>query len=422
MKFTLFVITLISVPVWAQETLRLETLEQQARNADPRVRQLELEAARTDLSLRNIAAERRPSFSVEGQAQYQSDVPQLPFAGAPSIPKDTYDASVRVDQSILDPSVRARAAIERARLAETQAGIHTALYALRQEVDEAFFTAALLQEREAQIATTITDLEARLSEAKARVREGAALPGDAASIEATLLLRQEDVTQLRANRRAALARLSELTGRPITAVDVLTWPDLGGAVADARKRLEDLRLRPEYERFARVRDRLEAQKDIFVAQEKPRFSAYGRAGYGQPGINFLNGGFDTYWLAGVRVQWKPWNWGTAAREQKALELQEESIKADEDAFTKSLRKSVQNDVATVDYLQEVLALDERIVALRELIERETRARFNEQVVTAADYVDKTTDVLEARLARATHRVELAQARARLLTILGVEVR
>ena len=43
------------------------------------------------------------------------------------------------------------------------------------------------------------------------------------------------------------------------------------------------------------------------------------------------------------------------------------------------------------------------------------------VVTAADYVDKSTDLLTARLTRVQHRVELAQARATFLTTLGVEV-
>jgi hypothetical protein len=42
------------------------------------------------------------------------------------------------------------------------------------------------------------------------------------------------------------------------------------------------------------------------------------------------------------------------------------------------------------------------------------------VVTAAEYVDKSTDVLTARLVRIQHRVELAQARTTFLTTLGVE--
>jgi hypothetical protein len=44
------------------------------------------------------------------------------------------------------------------------------------------------------------------------------------------------------------------------------------------------------------------------------------------------------------------------------------------------------------------------------------------VITSADFVDRETDVTSARLARATHRVELARVRARFLTAVGLEVR
>ena len=54
--------------------------------------------------------------------------------------------------------------------------------------------------------------------------------------------------------------------------------------------------------------------------------------------------------------------------------------------------------------------------------RETRLRYAEGVITSAEYVDRETDVLAARLARAGHRVELAQARAHYLTLIGVEAR
>jgi len=66
--------------------------------------------------------------------------------------------------------------------------------------------------------------------------------------------------------------------------------------------------------------------------------------------------------------------------------------------------------------------DDEIVALREQILTETRARFEEGVVTSAEYVDRQTDVLSARTTRALHRVELARARAHFLNTLGIEVR
>ena len=68
------------------------------------------------------------------------------------------------------------------------------------------------------------------------------------------------------------------------------------------------------------------------------------------------------------------------------------------------------------------SLDDRIVDLREQIVRTSEARFREGALTASEYVDRSTDLLEARIARAGHRVELAETSARFLTSLGLEVR
>jgi outer membrane protein TolC len=410
----------------AQETLDLAAIQQRAIDADPRIRQLQLEAMQTELRLRNIEAERKPSVSLEGQAQVQSEVIELPFpqTGTTSLrpPKDTYEAAVRIERMLLDPTTRARIAAEEARLAEAQARVRTALFTLRQEVNEAFFAAALLQEREAQIATAITDLEARLRDATLRVEAGTALPSDAASIEAALLQRRQDAAELRASRRAALARLSRLTDSDYSAEQALAVPRLGEPLAEARANLDVLRARPEFEQFALTRERLEAQKELVDTQTRPRVSAYGKAAYGRPGLDPLESDLHPYWLAGVRVQWKPWTWGTTARERELLELQQEAITSEEEAFARTLLRNLENDLAAIDHLRDVAATDDRIVALREEIERETRIRYGEQVVTAAEYVDRQTDVLEARLLRASHRVQLAQAEARVLTLLGVEVR
>jgi outer membrane protein TolC len=409
-----------------QQALELGALYRSARQADPRLAQLEIEAAASELRLRNIEAERRPALAVEARAQHQSDVVDIPVrspdgTGTPAPPRDTFDVSMRVEQILLDPTSAARLAGERARLAEARARVETTLYALRREVDEAFFAALLLQEREAQLVTTITDLEARLAEAALRVEEGAALPGEAAAIEAALLERRQEAAALAAERGAALARLGEIVGRAPGAGDRLEVPDLERRFAEARIGLDDIRQRPELDGLARTRERLETQKALIDAGERPRLSAFGQAGFGRPGLDFLADDVNPYWLAGVRVRWEPWNWGTAERERQLVELQQEAVAADEEAFVRSLRRAVEDQIAAVDLLSRSAAVDDRIVALRELIERETLARFEERMVTAADLVDKQTDVLAARLRRAAHRVELVAAQARFLTTLGLEV-
>ena len=49
-------------------------------------------------------------------------------------------------------------------------------------------------------------------------------------------------------------------------------------------------------------------------------------------------------------------------------------------------------------------------------------RDRDGAISSAEFIDRQTDVLSARITRALHRVELAQARAHFLTTLGIEVR
>jgi outer membrane protein TolC len=409
------------------DTLHLGTLQSAALAVDPRQQEVALDRARSALRLRSIAAERLPSFAIEGQAQYQSDVTSIPIRlpggqSVPEIPHDSYDAHMSVEQRLFDPTIGPRRAAEHARLAEEEAGVRTTLYGVRREVNESFFTAALLQSRADELNAMITDLEAQLRVVQARVQEGAALAGEAATIEAELLRRRQDAEELRADRTTALTVLGDLAGRTIHDTDVLALPDLDTAVARARTAADTLHRRPEYEQFARTRERLAREADVAAARTKLRIAAFGQVGYGRPGLDFLSNRFDTYGLAGIRLQWSPFDWGTTDRDREALEVQQRVVTTEQAAFTAAIRRGTAGDLATIDRLQSVLTTDERIRALRERIEGEARARLAEGALTAADYVARRTDVLEAQLTRDAHRVQLAQASVRYLTTLGLEVR
>jgi len=411
----------------AGEPLQLAALQREARDADARAREIALVASQADLRVRNIDVERLPAVSALGQSQYQSDVPTAPFTlpnGQPAFapPHFTYDGSLRVDQRLFDPTIDPRRALVRADAAESQARIRTSLFALRQEVNEAFFTSALLQEQLGALAASIDDLEARLRETAARVREGAALAGEAAAVEASLLRSRQQADELRATRAAALARLSRLTGRSIGPEAATSLPDLAAEVAEARSALDAQRARPEYEQFDRARDRATRQQDVAAASERPQLSAFGRVGYGRPGLNFINDRAETYALGGLQLQWKAWTWGASARERDALSIQREIVTAEESAFTSGLRRAIENDLASIDRLRGALASDDRILELRDAIDRAARARLREGATTASDYLDRRTEWLTAQFDRARHRVELAQAQAHLLTTLGLEVR
>ena len=407
------------------DSLRLGALEADAERRDPRARQIGLLASQSALRQRGIDAERLPTLGVSAQGQYQSDVVTLPIrlpgVAVPASPHDTYDASLAARQRLFDPTNAPRRAEERARLAESQARVRTTLFALRQSVADAFFSALLLQAQRAEIETGVADLEAQHRLATERVRQGSALPSEAALLEAELLRRRQSLDRIAAEREAALVVLGDLAGREVDAGDALALPELASSVARARAGLDSLRGRPEYEQFARGRELLDVRRRAVTAQERPRVSAFGRAGYGRPGLNPLARDFDEYWLAGVQLEWTPWNWGATGREREELAMQREIVSSEEAAFTEGVRRGVASLLATADRLERALATDDEIIALRERVLHETRLRFGEGVITSAELVDRETDLLAARLDRASHRVELAQARARFLTLVGLEI-
>lgn len=407
-----------------RDTLRLRDLQEAAARLDPREQQLALQRQATALRLHTLTAERLPALTGDGLAQYQSAVTtipvRLPNVTVPTPPHDTYDARLGVQERLLDPSLGPRADVERANLGLAEARLRTTVYTLRAEVDDAFFAAALAQARAGALAAAISDLDAQLRVARARVREGTALPSEAATLEAELLGRHQDLDDLGATRAASLAVLKVLTGRSIAPTDTLLLPDLGATIASARAAVP--RDRPEYLQFARTREQLAAQERVVAAQTRPHVSAFGRFGYGKPGLDFFNTGFSTYWLAGVQVQWTPWSWGTTDRDREVLALQQQIVASDEAAFTAATQRAVERQLADIDRLTAALRTDDAIIGLRERIERETRHRYEEAVVTAAEYVDRENDVLAARLTRAGHEVELAQAQARYLMTIGMELR
>jgi outer membrane protein TolC len=413
-------------PQSLRDTLKLGTLQDEAVTHDPRGRQLQLLADQAKLRLESIRTDRLPALSVNGQAQYQSDVASIPImlpgVSIPMPPRDTYDAHLEARQKLFDPSLGGRRGVERAQLAASQAGVRVALHAVRQSVNDAYFQVLEIQARQLEADFQVQDLSAQLDVARKRVKEGAALESEAETIEAALLRKQQSLRDLSVQRSSAVLILSDLTGRAADLIGPLEIGDHSAEIAQARTRLATLHARPEFEQFTRNREVLEQQSAAASDADLPRVSAFGRAGYGRPGLNPLAKDFDSYWLAGLMLEWTPWNWGSTRRDRQVLQLQQDIIDTEQASFAESIKRSVDADLSTIDRLEASLSEDDRIIALREAIFSETQHRFAEGVITSAEYVDRQADLAASHMMRSEHRIELERVRVHFLTSLGLEVR
>ena len=410
----------------AQDTLDLPSAQEAALRTDPRARQRELLRSVTDLRRAAIGTDRLPSFSLRGVASHQSDVtrPSLGVPGItiPDLPKDRWQTTLDVEQPLYDGGdVSRRRAVEEARHAEAEAGVDVALYRLRSEVNSSFYAAFLLDRQARELEALVTDLDARLAAVRARVEAGTALGRDAAEIEAELVRAELRRDEARASRRAALAILSDLVGSPVDSTAVLVLPDAEPerSLPTDPAVLSSLRRRPEFDQLRLSRARLEREVEAAGVENRPRLFAFGQAGVGLPGLDQFRRSSDAFWQAGVRLEWRPWTWRSAGRRAAALRLEQEVLQTEETALARRLARTVTSDLEEVARLKAALADDERIVALRTEVERQARAQYDEGAITTPDYVEARTDVLEARLELERHRVELAQARSRYVTTLGI---
>jgi outer membrane protein TolC len=409
----------------AQDTLRVESLQHAALQNDPRAAQRVLLREATDLRLQAIGADRLPQLTINGEATHQSDVTRptfgVPGITVPEFPKDRWQTTLDLEQRLYDGGdVARRRELEEARHAESEAALQVSLYQLRSDVNSAFFSAFLFEKRAEEYQALVGDLEARLEAVRARVEAGTALGRDAAQIEAERVRAELQRDEARASRRAALATLADLAGRAIDTTSVLAlseaepereYPGLAAAAA--------LRRRPEFDQFQRSRVRLDKEIAYAGTENRPRIYAFGQAGLGLPGLDQFRTSSDAFWQAGVKVVWRPWTWRSAGRTAATYRLQQEIVATEEQALGRQLSRTVLTDLEEIARLKAALADDERIVSLRTEVERQARAQFDEGAITTPDYVEARTDIVEARLSLERHRVELAQARARYLTTLGL---
>lgn len=417
---------LIVAPVRAQDTLRIERLQDAALASDPRTRQRDLLRAASDLRLAVIGSDRLPQITFNGQASHQSDVTRptvnVPSIQFPDFPKDHWQTTLDVEQSLYDGGdVARRRDLEQARHLESAAELDVALYELRSDVNSAFYSASLFEKRSAEYDALVADLDARLAAVRARVEAGTALTRDAAQIEAERVRAGLQGDEARAARRASLATLADLIGHPIDSNAVLVLPAEEPELTHPASldTVAALRRRPEFDQLRQSRAVLDKEVAATSAENRPRIIAFGQAGVGLPGLDQFRTSSDAFWQAGIKVQWRPWTWHSADRTAESYRIQQHIVATEEQALGRRLARAVVTNLEDIGRLKTALAEDERIVKLRIDVEKQARAQYDEGAITTEDYVETRTDVLEARLTLERHRVELAQARSSYLTTLGL---
>ena len=410
----MLLITLTLLAVQA-DTLTLSQAYVAASEFYPRAREAGISRDIRDLRIQNLDARFLPSMSLGGQAVYQSDVPSIPISvpgfSLPSVSRDQYRVGLSINQLVFDGGLTtAQKDIERSSSDISGQEVVIAIYGLREQVEAAWFSILLSQAETVSLGVLEEDLQARLDQAKALVGRGVATASNSDILEAEMIRLRQRKEAVNSRHWAGIDILGELTGWSVDQDARLALP--------ANETMRSGK-RPEEDLFELSRRMLDNQAVLASRRTRPRVTSFVDAAVGRPqGLDVFQNDIGPFVSLGVRVGWSFWDWNSARRDREAIVLQAEAITAQEEAFMQRIRTLAAQVKREIERLEASLVGDLEIVALRARVSAEARSQLDNGVITATDYLVERNAEHRAGLDGQFHRIQLAQARVRLVSILG----
>jgi len=399
-----------------QKEVPLDTCYTWARQNYPNLKQSQLWEQISELNRENLKTSYYPQLSLNGQISYQSKVTEIPtvipgFTG-PTVPKDQYKAYAELKQAIWDGGISAaNRELEDAVLKSHLSELEIEIYKLYEQVAQAFFTTLVIDQQKAVVETQEKVLQERLKTVQSGVENGVIEPSSALVIKAELLNLEQNKTQLEAAKNAANQMLEVLTGKSITSDLKLIYSG-GELFYDAELHRPELRL------FFEKANLLQSQMEILDKTRNPKVFGFGQLGYGKPGLNMLNDGFDSWYMVGVGISWNAFDWKNTARKKEVLKLQQESLTFNEDVFRQNIKLLQVQQKETVDKLKKMIQTDEELLALRAAITAAAESKLQNQLITATEYITEVQAETVVKLNYELHKIQLNEARERYHLIQG----
>ncbi len=168
--------------------------------------------------------------------------------------------------------------------------------------------------------------------------------------------------------------------------------------------------RPEYALMTLQQNQLSALKDITGRKTMPRIYAFGQLGYGRPGYDMLKNEFDDFYMVGARLNWNIWDWNQSKKEREVLDIQSQIINTQKETFDKNLKIDLQNKLADIRKIEEIIKRDKEIIILRERISKSSSSQLDNGVITSTEYLTEINAEASAKLKLTTHKIQLEKAK------------
>lgn len=414
MRKKLLLLSVLAVLFPAVRAQSLEECRQAAEHNYPIIRQYDLIARTTELTVRNIQKAWFPQISVTAQGSYQNKVTAWPenlqglFAQMglqlQGLSRDQYKVGIDVRQTLFDGgTIGSRREIARGEGAVQAAQTEVDLYKIGQRVHEMYFALLLLDEQLRLNADANALLRSNEQQLAAMLKSGTASAGDFENVKAERLSAEQQQTELLSQRQTLQRLLSLFCGIP---VDSIRRPPVPNLPSGENKR-------PELRLFDRRLQLTDAQEKALDAQLLPQLGFFAQGYYGNPGLNLFEDMMKRRWswngIAGLKLTWNLSALYTHRNEKSKLRVQRELIENARQQFLFNNQLDETQQSENVRRFRAIAQRDGEIIALRTAVRKAAESKLAHGIIDVNGLLREINKENAAKTQQAIHEIDMLKA-------------
>ena len=402
LKYLILLAFLLHLSLNAQETVTLQETQQLAKEHYPLIKRNGLIEKTKAYTLENIAKGWLPQINVVGQATYQNEVTQLPFAlpnsSVEPLSKDQYKVYADIQQAVYDGGLISN----QKKLAKIQSETEiqkneVELDKLEERINQIYFGILQSQEQLKQTEITKNDIENGLKKASAQLEYGTIFRSQVDVLKAQLIGLEQRQIEVQSLRKNLIETLSLFTKKDFSENTVFETPEK--LLLTGENNRTELKLLSLQQQF------LETQKSLVQSKNLPKLGAFFQGGYGKPGFNMLRNEFDVFYISGLRLQIPISGYYTKKNDLALLNTQQQDLEIQKENFLFNQNFSTIRNNEELEKLQKLIQKDEELIVLRQSIKKASLAQLENGVINTSDYLREVNAEEQARIQKTTHEIQ-----------------
>ena len=406
-KNLIFVMLAFAIGVNAQT---LDECQRAAEQNYPLIRQYDLIATTTAMTLKNIGKGWLPQIAASAQATYQSDVAAWPESmygmfeqmglDVKGLKKDQYRVGLDLQQTIFDGG----AISSQKYIAREQGNVRSAqnevnMYNVRKRVNDMYFALLLFDEQ----ITLNDDVQELLMSSERQltsmVKMGTVATSDLDNVKAERLNAMQQNESMKSQRNTLRQMLSIFCGI-----------EMNSPVKPNAVEVNYVQNRPELRLFDAQKRLADAQEKALNSQLMPKLGLFAQGYYGYPGLNMFDDMMRHEWslngIAGIKLSWNIGALYTRSADKTKLRMQRDMADNAREVFLFNNDMEQMQQNADIIRYREMMKRDDEIITLRGNVRKAAESKLGHGIIDVTGLIREINNENAAKVQKAIHEIDM----------------